>query len=341
MARFAGPLECIDTTTPTPQGTEVLLRVTACGICHSDLHIQDGFFDLGDGQRVDLSRGLACPLVLGHEIAGKVVAAGPAAQGVAVGDRRVAYPWIGCGGCGLCAAGEEHLCAAPRALGVNRPGGFADHLLVPHPRYLLPHEGVPASQACTLACSGLTAFSALRKLAPLAAEGGLLIIGAGGVGLSAIRLARKVLGAAPIVVEIDRGKWAAAEQAGAAELIDPSEAGALKALLRRSGGVAAAADFVGAGSSFDFAFGALRKGGRMVVVGLLGGATRLAPAMLALKAVTVAGSYVGSLDEFAQLLALARDLPPLPVEPLPLEAAPVGLERLRRGGVVGRLVLTP
>ena len=93
-----------------------------------------------------------------------------------VGDRRVAYPWIGCGQCSLCRAGNEHLCNASQALGVNRDGGFADHVLVPHPRYLLAHDGLAEEQACTYACAGLTAYSALKKAAPLSATGDALVI---------------------------------------------------------------------------------------------------------------------------------------------------------------------
>ena len=342
ITRFGAPLECRPVAPPPePSGAEVLLRVTACGICHSDLHIQDGHFDLGEGNRVDLSRSLHLPLVPGHEIAGEVIALGPEARGVALGEQRVVYPWIGCGRCAVCAEGEEHLCAAPRVLGVNRDGGFATTVLVPEARYLLPHAGLAPAQAATLACSGLTAYAALRKLLPFPKAGALLVIGAGGVGLSGIRMATRVLGVAPIVAEPDRRKWDAVQAAGAATVIDPQEPGVLKALLKQTGGVAGAIDFVGSARSFDVGFAALRKGGRLVMVGLLGGATRFAPALVPLKAATIIGSYVGTLEELRALLALAPDLPSLPVERLPLAAAQAGLDRLREGGVVGRLVLAP
>jgi alcohol dehydrogenase/propanol-preferring alcohol dehydrogenase len=340
---FGKPLAQALRETPAPGGTEVLLKVVCCGVCHSDVHLRDGFFDLGGGNRLDLARGINPPRTLGHEITGVVVAVGPDAQGVAVGARRIVYPWIGCGQCRLCAAGDEHLCNAARALGVNRDGGFADHVLVPHAKYLLEFDPLPEVQACTYGCSGLTAFSALKKVAPLGAGDALLIIGAGGVGLSGIRLAREVLGLAPIVAEIDRGKWDIARAAGAADLIDPNAEGAAKALLKASGGgVAAAIDFVGAGSSFAFGLGALRKGGHLVSVGLFGGQTPLMPALLALKAARITGSYVGSLAEMRELMALARrgDLPALPVGTRPLAEANVALEELKAGRVRGRTILT-
>jgi D-arabinose 1-dehydrogenase-like Zn-dependent alcohol dehydrogenase len=154
---FGKPLVQALREVPAPAGTEVVLRIASCGVCHSDVHMHDGYFDLGGGHRLDLSRTVQPPRTLGHEIAGLVAAVGPDAQGVQVGDRRVAYPWIGCGSCALCVAGQEHLCTTPRALGVARDGGFASHVVVPHPRYLVDHGAIPDEQACTYACAGLTA----------------------------------------------------------------------------------------------------------------------------------------------------------------------------------------
>ena len=341
---FGKPLAQALRETPQPRGTEVLLRVGSCGLCHSDLHLHEGCFDLGNGNKLDLSRGIAPPRVLGHEIAGTVVAAGSAAAGVAAGDRRVVFPWIGCGGCTSCALGREELCLVPRALGVNCDGGFADHVLVPHPRYLFDYDPLPETQACTYACSGLTAYSALKKCAPLGAGGTLLIIGAGGVGLSGVRMAATVLGVAPIVAEIDRGKWDLAREAGAALCLDPNDADAFKAFMKTSGGGAAAViDFVGAAATFSYGLSALRKGGKLVCVGLFGGATPLMPATLPLRALTITGSYVGSLEEMGEVMALARrgGLPEMPLTTRPLAEVNEALAALRSGTVRGRAVLQP
>ncbi|MEE2636351.1 MAG: alcohol dehydrogenase catalytic domain-containing protein [Acidobacteriota bacterium] len=136
LTEFGQPLERVDTETPIPVGTEVLVRIEACGVCHSDVHLRDGFFDLGAGKRLDLAKGRTLPLTLGREIAGVVADHGPDATDIEPGARRVVYPWIGCGKCDTCHAGDEHLCAQFRALGVLRDGGFSDHVLVPHPKYL-------------------------------------------------------------------------------------------------------------------------------------------------------------------------------------------------------------
>jgi alcohol dehydrogenase/propanol-preferring alcohol dehydrogenase len=345
VRQFGQPLVPALRDTPQPQGSEVVVRVAACGVCHSDVHLHDGYFDLGGGNKLDMTRSVQPPRTLGHEIAGTVFAIGPEAKGVAVGDRRVVFPWIGCGQCPVCAAGSEHLCSAPRALGIHRDGGFADHVLVPDPKYLLAFEPLTEDQACTYACSGLTAYSALKKVAPLGAIDALLIIGAGGVGLSGIRLARALFPEVRIVVaELDPGKWDIARQAGANDVIDPTADGAAKALVKgTAGGVAAAVDFVGAGATFAFGFGALRKGGKLACVGLFGGTTPIVPAMVSMKAVSVIGSYVGSLAEMRELMAIARQgtLPALPLTTQPLTQATQALEALRAGRIRGRAILRP
>jgi D-arabinose 1-dehydrogenase-like Zn-dependent alcohol dehydrogenase len=343
VTAFGQPLEKVVTDSPEPQNTEVLLNVSVCGVCHSDVHLHDGFFDLGDGQKVDATRVINPPRTLGHEILGTVVALGPDAKGVAKGDRRVIFPWIGCGQCALCRSGNEHICNRPHAIGIQRDGGFSDQVLVPHPKYLFEFGNLPEEQACTYACSGLTAYSALKKATPLADEP-LLIIGAGGVGLSGIRLAKEVFKVAPIVAELNRNVWEAAREAGAREVIDPSEKDAVRLLLKSTGGgVAAAIDFVGAGPSFAFGFDVLRKGGKLVCVGLFGGSTPIAPAMVSMKVVTVSGSYVGSLQEMHELMEIARAqaLPALPITMRPLANVSNALEDLKGGKVRGRIVVRP
>ena len=342
--QFGKPLVEARRDTPQPQGIEVLLKVDSCGVCHSDVHLADGYFDLGGGHKLDLTRVVAPPRTLGHEIAGTVVAVGPEARDIAEGDRRVVFPWIGCGKCSLCQAGNEHLCNTPRALGIQRDGGFSDHVLVSDPKYLLEYEPLPTDQACTYACSGLTAYSALMKAAPLSAGDPLLIIGAGGVGLSGIRLARSLYPSPPIVAEVDKSKWDIAREAGAGEVIDPTAEGAQKALMKATGGgVAAAIDFVGAASTFAFGMGVLRKAGKLISVGLFGGATPVAPVMVAMKAVSIIGSYVGSLAEMHELMRIARSgtLPALPLTTRPLAAAGEALADLKEGRIRGRAVLHP
>ena len=343
LAAFGEPLVRVEGPVPEPQGSEVVLRVLACGVCHSDLHLAEGYFELGAGKRMDLAAALRLPRTLGHEIAGEVVAAGPDAE-VPIGARRVVFPWIGCGACATCRAGNEHVCARPQALGANRDGGFSDHVVVPHARYLLDFGDLPVELAATYACSGLTAYGALRKAAPVSAAEPLLIVGAGGVGEAAIRLTRILFRAGAVVADLDERKRANALDAGAASAVDPREPGTRKALLTQTdGGFAAAIDFAGSTASAEFALSVLRKGGKLIVVGLYGGTLELALPLVPLRALTIAGSYVGSLKELRELLALAQHGagPRIHYERRPLDEAQAALDALRGGGVIGRTVLAP
>jgi len=343
LTGFGQPLAESRAEVPEPVGTQVLLRVLACGVCHSDLHMADGYFTLGGGKRMDLSRGIALPRTLGHEVSGEVVALGPQATDIAVGERRVLFPWVGCGQCALCAAGQEHLCAQPRHHGTTADGGFSNFVLVPHPRYLLPFGDLNEGYAATLACSGLTAYSALRKAGPLTPADPLLIIGAGGVGSAAVSIARALYGVAPIVADIDAGKRQGALQAGAAEAVDPADPEVRKRLQKQTGGVAAVIDFVGAQSTAEFGVSLLRKGGRLVMVGLFGGALEIALPTLPLRSISILGSYVGSLQEMNALLTLAREgrLAPMQIETRPLSRIQHTFDDLRAGRIQGRAVLVP
>jgi D-arabinose 1-dehydrogenase-like Zn-dependent alcohol dehydrogenase len=325
---------------PQPQGTEVLVRVVASGVCHSDVHFHDGFFDLGNGRKADLTRVMPMPVALGHEVFGEVVARGPDVKDVQAGARRIVYPWIGCGECDNCRAGHEEICSGrTRIIGLNRNGGFSTHVLVPHERYLVDAGPIPDPVACTFACSGLTAFGALKK----AQSGPLLIVGAGGVGLAAVRMASSFMGRAPFVADIDPAKREAALAAGAQQALDPKDPDAAKQLLKASGGVATAIDFVGAPSSTTFAMQALRRGGSVIVVGLFGGSMELAISTLPLRPFTLQGSYVGSLAELRELVAAAREkgVPGIPLVERPLDAAQASIDDLKAGRVVGRVILRP
>lgn len=344
VAEFGKPLVGVDRALPVPTGRQVLVRVERCGVCHSDLHIWDGYFDLGNGKRVvAANNGSLLPLTLGHEITGTVAAAGPDAVAAKPGQRRLVFPWIGCGTCPPCRDGNEHLCAgSQQAIGIFVDGGYATHVMVADEDYLLDYGALDPTLAATYACSGLTAYSALRKIGRLGSGHALLIVGAGGVGLNAVAMAKAVTGIAPVVADLDPAKRQAALAMGAAEAIDPRADGALKALLKASGGVMGAVDFAGSDKSFEFAYGALRKGGHLVTVGLLGGAATLSIGLHVMKGLKVSGSYVGSRAELREFLALAQAqaLPPLPIATMPLDQATAALEKLKSGQVVGRIVLT-
>ena len=341
LTAYGAPLCETVIEAPRPQGTEVLVRIVRCGVCHSDLHMQDGYFLLGDGKKLDVRQGRTLPFTLGHEIAGTVESAGPDAK-VEAGSKVAVYPWIGCGQCAACKVGDENICAAARHLGVTVDGGFATHVLIPHPRYLIDYAPLSASYGGALMCSGLTAYAALKHLADRAARGPLLLVGLGGVGLMGLALACAMYDAAPYVADIDPKKREAALAAGAKEAFDPADAGARKALLKASSGIYAACDFVGSDKSLNFATSVLAKGGKVVVTGLLGGAYTTAVAMFPLKAMSIEGTTTGTLAEARELIDLvrAKNILPPPIAERPLSGAQAALEDLRSGKIVGRMVLT-
>ena len=329
---------------PDPVGGALIVAVEHCGVCHSDLHLQDGYFDLGGDRRLDVSAQRSLPLTLGHEIAGSVVAAGPDAPAQCVGRRVAVYPWIGCGDCGLCARGDEHLCDRPRVIGINVDGGFASHVSVPDARYLLDIEDLGVDHAGCLMCSGLTAFSALRKAGRFVAAGPLVIIGLGGVGMMGLRFAT-ALGMGPVyAVDTSAAARDSALAMGAAAAFDPADDDTRNALRAATGGGAGAVvDFVGAGQTLSFAQRIAAKGGGVIVVGLMGGSFTTPVPMLPFTALTIQGSYVGSLAEAREMLDLVRGgaVESIPVEERPLSQASAALDALRSGGVVGRVVLRP
>ena len=345
IVEFGEPLELREYPTPEPSGEEVLVRVTACGVCHSDLHLWSGAFDLGGGEVLRLAdRGMKLPFTMGHEPLGTVESLGPEVDGAEVGESYVVHPWIGCGDCAVCRRGDELLCLAPRVIGTRVDGGFADYVSVPNDKYLIDYAGVPQNLACTYACSGLTAYSALRKVGELGPDDFVMTIGAGGVGLSAVHLAAAVTPAKIIVADIDGTKRAAARQTGAHETIDNSEADAVRKVLEMTGGGAAATiDFVGRLETSRFGIDCLQKGGRQVQVGLYGEKAQIPLPFFPLKMISMIGSYVGSLEEMHELMELVKagKVPPLPVEARPLEAVNSALDDLTAGHVLGRVVVKP
>jgi alcohol dehydrogenase len=344
LTAYAAPLCETVADLPEPEGTQVLVRVARCGVCHSDVHLQDGYFSMGQDRRLDITAGRKLPFTLGHEIAGVIARSGPEARDLADGQAVAVYPWIGCGACPVCARGDEILCNAPRQLGITVDGGFATHVLVPHPRYLLDYAPIPTAVAAAYMCSGLTAYSALKKLTDRARRGPLLLIGAGGVGMMGLAFARAMFAHPPIVADIDPAKRAAALAAGAAVVVDPAQAAARKQVAALTeGGAVGAVDFVGSDRSLTFAAGALAKGGKVVVAGLLGGAFSTPVPTFPLKVVTIEGTFVGTLAEAHEMLALARagKVPPVPITERPLTAAQASLDDLRNGRIVGRVVLSP
>ena len=338
------PLQKVMRETPKPQGTEVLVRITRSGVCHSDLHIWDGYFDLGGGKRFYVKdRGCVPPFTLGHEPFGVVEAVGPKARGVRVGQKRIVFPWIGCGKCAVCKDELDNYCVSgTRFLGVNRAGAYASHVLVPHPKYLIDSAGVDDAFAATLACSGLTTYSAAAKLPKLSSRDWVAVIGCGGLGMICISVLRAGGIRNIVACDVDAAKLEAARKQGAKLTLDTRAPDAVQKLqVLAMGSLAGAIDLVGMPATAALGLGALRKGGRYVICGLFGGEIIHSLPPFAQRAIGLVGSYVGNLRELKEVVALAKKkkLKPSPIATRPAAEVNAVLEELKAGKVLGRVVL--
>jgi len=316
---FGEDLKLYKRPLPVPTGTEVLVRTTFAGMCHSDLHIWEGYFDLGGGKKMPLP--YKRPFSLGHEIEGEVIAVGPDVprNRFKRGKSYAVYPWIGCDCTSSCVQCRKettnHLCQSHKTKGFTDGksiyGGYASHSLVPHWKYLLDYEdALPRGLGCIYMCSGLTAYSALKKVRDLADANpkDVLIIGLGGLGFQALGFAQIMLGGMPLVADIDEEKLSEARRRGC-RAYNSKDKNAAKAVKRESfdgTGIIAVVDFVGSTATQAFAESVLRKGGKSVIVGLFGGMMSRPLVMWPFKARSVEGSFVGSFADAKEMLAVLR-----------------------------------
>ena len=342
VIEWGKPLGKRERPTPVPKGTEVLLKLKYCGVCHSDVHIRDGYFDLGGGKKFQMSdRGMKPPVTLGHEPFGTVIAAGPDAKDVPVGADRLVCPWIGCGECARCREGQDNHCMAPRWIGIQWAGGYSNHLLIPHARYLVDASGIDPAWAATLACSGLTTYSAVAKLVPIPHEEWVAVMGAGGLGLMAIEMLRALGHERIVAVDIDPAKFPAAIKAGAAATVNGKDADAAAKLQQIAGGLLyGAVDLVNNTATASLAMAVMRKGGKIILVGLYGGEIPLSLVAVVQRALTIVGSNVGTVAELKAVVDLARNgkIKPIPIEKRPLSEVSRTLDELKAGTLVGRVV---
>ena len=346
-ARIVGaskPLVVEDAENPVPRGEQVLVKVSATGVCHSDLHLWEGGYNLGDGTFMKVTdRGVKYPVTPGHEVTGEVAATGEDSGGYGIGEKVLVYPWVGCGKCPACDAGNENLCDAPRSLGVFQNGGYADHILVPHHKYLARLDGLDPEEATSLACSALTAYTAIKKANANSPET-LLIIGAGGLGLMGVQIARATTNATVICIDLDEAKLAMARKLGAHRTIISGK-GAAERIMEMTGGlgVDSVVDFVNASATAKTGLDVLRKRGKLVLVGLFGGSLNLSLVTIPLKSVTIQGAYTGNYADMVELMGLARDgvIRSVISKRYGLEASNDALEDLRAHKIVGRAVINP
>lgn len=342
VVEFNAPIVCNEVTNPTPTGSEVVVDVVTCGLCHSDAHFHEGYLSLGGEAKLPVGMlGIGLPTSLGHEIFGRIAAFGPASgyTDADIGRPVVVYPWIGCGECAACSAERDNECATPRSIGMQIAGGHAEQVLVRDRKYLVPADGLDEDYAGIFACCGLTAYAALAKLPRR--DGWIGIIGAGGVGSMALSIEKGLRDSQVAVFDINDTKLRAAVQDfGVDKAWNNSEEGLQEKLIAETGGFIGIVDFVGSQRTVEFGLSLLRNGGTYVGVGLFGGTIQFPLAVLAAKQISLKGSYVGTPAELRELVEHARSgkLKRIPTAVAPIELVNQGLAELRAGRVDGRLI---
>jgi len=326
-----GSVRLVQLTNPQPGSEDVLVQVLAAGVCRTDLHLLD---EVKAGERE--------PLVPGHEIVGRVTKVGDDVYSVNAGDRVVVHFEQPCGHCRQCRRKKTNLCENGHSLGFDVPGGYAEFVVAKQSTVLpLPPE-MEVALAAPLGCSGTTAYRAVVTLGEADEEDLVVVIGAGGVGLSAIQIA-KVQGSRVLAVEPREEARKAALDSGADAAVSPQEAAKSVEELADTAGVDVAIDFVGTRATFDLGRSLLGFGGRFVAVAPGDETVTVSANDLVEGGKAYLGSYSSTMADLARVIALAeaRRLKPVVTRKAPLAEAAAVLDDLRAGKIIGRAVLFP
>ena len=338
------PLKINEIEKLSPTNTQVLVKVKSTGVCHSDLHLLEGGYDTGDGFMKVTDRGVKFPVIPGHEIVGIIEDVGDSVKDVSIGDMVVVYPWMGCGKCSTCQNGNTNLCESPKSLGVFQDGGYAEHVLVPDYKFLAKIDGLDPDVAASLACSGLTAYTAIKKSLVNDPEN-ILIVGAGGLGLMGVQIAKTLTNANVICADLDDQKLSSAKELGATHIVNTKEPDAIKKIMSicNDKGVDSIVDFVNAPPTVKMNLSLIRKRGNIILVGLFGGAVELPLVSVPLKAITIQGAYTGSYNDMLELIKLAQEgvINPIVSKHYSLDDANQALEDLKNRKIIGRAVINP
>lgn len=345
IVRVREPLEIQTLETPKPRGSQVLIKVQSAGVCHSDIHLWEGGYDGPAGSFMKTTdRGVKYPLTPGHEVAGVIESMGEEVEGFTKNEKVLVFPWIGEGLCPACRIGEENLCDKPRSIGVYHDGGYAEYLLVPSYKYLIKLGDMDTDTSATLSCAALTAYGAVKNTHLRPADN-VIIVGAGGLGLMAIQLAKAVTGARIISMDIDDEKLKVAKQNGADFTINSRNQDVTKSIMELTDnlGVDAIIDFVNASKTVETDMQILRRRARIVLVGLFGGALQLNLVTMPTRAYKIIGSYTGSLTDMIELVSLAKRgiIKPVVSNKFNLDQATEALTMLKEGKIVGRGIINP
>jgi propanol-preferring alcohol dehydrogenase len=346
IVKLNEPLQVQELQTPTPKGTQVLIKVQSSGVCHSDVHAWEGYYEGIDGQTLKTTdRGIKYPLTPGHEFAGIVDSLGDQAEGFSKNEKVLVYPWIGEGLCPACRIGQENLCDKPRSLGIYTDGGYAEYALVPSYKYLVKlGDDMDTDTSAPLSCAGLTSYGAVKN-ANLKPNDNVVIVGTGGLGLMSIQLTKAVSGANIIAVDLDDQKLEVAKKNGADIIINSKKEDPVKVIMESTDklGADAVIDFVNASKTVETDMQFLRRRARLVLVGLFGGELKLSLVSMPTRAYRLIGSYTGTISDLIELVSLAKRgvIKTVVSQRFKLEQATEALSMLREGKIIGRGVINP
>jgi propanol-preferring alcohol dehydrogenase len=333
MLREIGkPIVMEEIATPAPGPGEVLIGIEACGVCHSDLHLADGDWDL-------LKPITKVPLILGHEVAGHIAALGEGVTQFRIGDR-VGVPWIfwTCGECEFCREGRETLCTKQKITGCTVDGGFAEYMIAPATHAAPLPESLSAAEAAPLLCAGLTVYKAMKS-SGLKAGQRMAVFGVGGLGHLAIQIAR-AMDVQVCAIDVTDEKLEFAKTLGAEWTVN----GATEAVpkrLRAIGGAHVALVTSATPAVYETALRCLRRGGTMAVVGMANEPFKVSAVSLISGETRIVASAVGTREDLRELFQLVTRSPiRCTIETRPLDGIVQAFEDLRRGAVTGRIVLT-
>lgn len=326
-----GTIELVDLPTPEPEEGEVLVRVRAAGVCRTDVHLLH-----------DIAAKKRGPIVPGHEVAGTVAKAGPGVGRVHTGEAVVVHFELPCGKCRACIRKKTNLCADGEALGFSVNGGYAEYVKVPEDAVLAAPRNLEPEQAATLACSGATAYHTVVTLGGADERDFVVIIGAGGVGLSAVQVA-KARGARVVAVDPREAARAAARDVGADESASPEDALAAILAATKDRGADLVVDLVSTPDTMQLGVAALGAGGRLIEVAPGTEGIAVSPDLLMDREIALVGAHSSTMADFARAvdLAEAKLLRPVVTRTGTLAEAASILADLEAGKIVGRAVLRP
>jgi propanol-preferring alcohol dehydrogenase len=332
--RYLGPAQSFAlraVAIPEPATGQVRVRVEACGMCRTELHLRDGLLDLG---RRDFA--------VGHEIAGVIEKLGAGVNARRLGERVVVYYYEGCGQCRYCRTGDEQLCPAPLAQpGFTTDGGYAEFMVVRATNCVKVPDDVPLAQIAPMGCAGSTAVHA-GKMAGIRPGEWVVVHGTGGVGLALLQYAASC-GARTIAIDIGVEKLALAKDLGASVTIDAGKVSDVAADVAAITGEGADVVFelVGLAATMRASMAMLRRRGRLVLVGYTGEEFSVHPVALIVRELVVlasVGSTLQDLHDVVDLVAMGK-MKPVVDYTLPLAEFARGLEAVESGGLMGRVVL--